>query len=304
MSVPPLFPEFKPVELEDKETIDGFIRRHPSEACEVIFTNIYTWRHYERPTFTTINGNLCVLSRPRSEPEFFLPPIGMTKIRETIETCLSASGRLACVPESFVKSHCAGLRIEEDAENFDYVYRAADLIHLRGKKYDGKRNRIKKFEKSCVFRYLKLEPEHLPTCRSLFEEWFQSKSGGDGRLGEVQRTAVLDILAHYDPLGLAGGAVEVEGRVQAFSIGEKLNDDTAVIHLEIADPRFDGLAQFINREFVKHEWSGLKYVNREQDMGIAGLRRAKMSYYPHHLEKKFIVLVESGLGPGQAGRAD
>lgn len=299
MSAPPRFPELKPVGLEDKEAIDAFIRRFPSESCEVIFTNIYIWRNYERPTFTTINGNLCVLCRPRSEPEFFLPPIGTNKLRETIEACLSASGRVACVPESFVKSYCAGLRVEEDPENFDYVYRVADLIHLRGKKYDGKRNRIKKFEKGHEFRYLKLEPEHLATCRSLFEEWYQSKSSENGRLGEIQKTAVLEILVNFGLLGLVGGAVEVQGRVEAFSIGERLNADTAVIHLEIANPRFDGLAQFINREFVKKEWPALKYINREQDMGIAGLRRAKMSYYPQRLVRKFIIL-----GSSRAGRTD
>jgi uncharacterized protein len=293
MTIPPRFPEFKPVGLEDKEVIDSFIRRVPSEACEIIFTNIFIWRHYEHPTFTAINGNLCVLCRPRSEPAFFLPPIGTDKLRETIEACLSICPRMACVPESFALDHCAGLRVQEDPENFDYVYRVADLVHLRGKKYDGKRNRIKKFEKSHASRYLKLEPEHLGTCRRLFEEWFQIKARENGRIGETQRTAVLEILADFGPLGLSGGAVEVDGRIEAFSIGERLNPDTAVIHLEIADPRYDGLAQFINREFVKNEWAALKYINREQDMGVAGLRRAKMSYYPHHLVKKFIVLENS-----------
>jgi hypothetical protein len=293
MTAPPRFPEFKPVGLEDKGVIDAFIRRSPSEACEVVFTNIYIWRHYERPTFTTINGNLCVLCRPRSEPAFFLPPIGTTKVRETIEACLSFCPRLACVPEPFALGHCAGLRVEEDPENYDYVYRVADLIHLRGKKYDGKRNRIKKFEKSQASRYLKLEPEHLAVCRSLFEDWLTNKAGGEGRIGEPQRIAVMEILAGFSSLGLSGGAVEVEGRIEAFSIGERLNSDTAVIHLEIANPRFDGLAQFINREFVKNEWADFKYINREQDMGIAGLRRAKMSYYPHYFVKKFIVLKNS-----------
>jgi len=100
-------------------------------------------------------------------------------------------------------------------------------------------------------------------------------------------------LAGFSSLGLIGGVVEVDGRIEAFSIGERLNPDTAVIHLEIANFRYDGLAQFINRQFVKNEWAALKYINREQDMGIPGLRRAKMSYYPHNLVKKFIVLKNS-----------
>jgi len=90
-------------------------------------------------------------------------------------------------------------------------------------------------------------------------------------------------------LNLIGGAVEVQGRLEAFSIGGRLNADTAVIHIEIANPVYEGLAQFINREFVKNEWAAYEYINREQDMGVAGLRRAKMSYHPARLIRKYIV---------------
>ncbi|MGB9004899.1 MAG: phosphatidylglycerol lysyltransferase domain-containing protein [Candidatus Aminicenantales bacterium] len=282
----PRFPEFKRVGLEDKEAIEGFIDRFPSEACEVNFANIYTWRDYERTRFTTINGNLCLLSRPGSDPAFFLPPLGTNRIKETIEACLSFCPRLSCVPESFLQQ-CQGFRWEEDKNNFDYVYRSSDLINLRGKKYDGKRNRIKKFENSCSSRYLRLRPEHLRACQLLYEDWYAAKIRQDGQIGQAQRVAVLEALARFDELNLVGGAVEVKGRLEAFSIGGKLNADTAVIHIEITNPAYEGLAQFINREFVKNEWAGYKYINREQDMGVAGLRRAKMSYYPSHLVKKF-----------------
>jgi hypothetical protein len=283
----PRFPEFKPVGLEDREVIDGFIRRFPSEACEVNFTNVFIWRSYERTKFTTINGNLCLMGAPRSEPAFFLQPIGTNKMRETVEACLSFCPRLSCIPESFLLRHGPGLRWEEDKNNFDYVYRVVDLINLRGKKYDGKRNRIKKFERSCRSRYVRLTPEHLPTCRRLLEEWFEVKVRQDGPIGEAQKRAMLEALNCFSELKLVGGAVEIEGRVEAFSIGERLNADTAVIHIEIANADYEGLAQFINREFVKNEWAAYEYINREQDMGVAGLRRAKMSYYPSHLVKKF-----------------
>jgi hypothetical protein len=284
----PRFPEFKRVGLEDKAAIEGFIDRFPSEACEVNFANIYTWRDYERSLFTIINGNLCLFCRPGSEPAFFLPPLGTNRIRETIEACLSYCPRLACVPESFLQ-HCQGWPWEEDKNNFDYVYRSSDLIHLRGKKYDGKRNRIKKFEKSRHYRYLRLKPEHLEACRLLFEDWCAAKIRQNGQIGPAQRVAVLETLAHFQELSLVGGAVEIEGRLEAFSIGGRLKTDTAVIHIEIANPATEGLAQFINREFVKNEWAAYEYINREQDMGMAGLRRAKMSYYPCRLIKKFVV---------------
>ena len=284
----PRFPEFKRVGLEDKAVLEGFIDRFPSEACEVNFANIYTWRDYERTQFTTINDNLCLLCRPGPDPAFFMPPLGTNRIRETIEACLSFCPRLSWVPESFLQQ-CQGFHWEEDKNNFDYVYRASDLIHLRGKKYDGKRNRIKKFEKNYISRYLRLRAEHLGACRLLYEDWYAAKIRQDGQIGQAQRVAVLEALAHFSELNLVGGAVEVQGRLEAFSIGGKLKADTAVIHIEIANPVYEGLAQLINREFVKNEWAAYEYINREQDMGVAGLRRAKMSYYPHRLIRKFIV---------------
>ncbi len=285
----PRFPEFKLVGLEDKETILGFIRRFPSEACEISFANIFIWRNFEHPKMTTINGNLCFLCEPPSEPAYFLQPLGHTDIRETVETCLSFSPRLSRVPEAFVERYCSGFAHDQDPNNFDYVYLTSDLISLRGKKYDGKRNRIRKFEKSYSHRYVTLSPEHLQGCRHLFEKWVGEKAEQRQPVGEEQKTAILEALAHFKDLELVGGAIEVEGQIEAFSIGGRLNADTAVIHIEIASPGYDGLSQLINREFVRHEWAGFRFINREQDIGVAGLRRAKMSYYPHHLVKKYNV---------------
>ncbi len=285
----PIFPEFKLVGLEDKETIQYFVRRFPSEACEINFANIFIWRKLERPKLTMINGNLCLQCEPPSEPAYFLQPLGETDISRTVETCLSFSPRLSRIPEAYVNQHCSEFPHELDANNFDYVYLTSDLISLQGKKYDGKRNRIKKFERSSGYRYLTLAPEHLQECQRLFEQWAQAKAEQRQPVGEEQKVVILEALAHFQALELVGGAIEVDGRIEAFSIGSRLNADTAVVHIEIANPGHDGLSQLINREFVRHELAAFRFINREQDVGIAGLRRAKMSYYPHHLVKKYNV---------------
>jgi hypothetical protein len=103
----------------------------------------------------------------------------------------------------------------------------------------------------------------------------------------AQKDAIQEALTHFEALGLAGGAIEVEGKIAAFSIGELLNPDTAVIHIEIISPKYDGLSQLMNREFVKNELASYAFINREQDMGVPGLRRAKLSYQPHHLVEKY-----------------
>jgi hypothetical protein len=284
----PVFPEFKPVGLEDRPVIGELIRAHPSDACEVNFTNIFIWRHFEHSRYTLIRGNLCVLCEPPNEPPYFLQPVGAVDLEATVRDCLDVAPCLSRVPEDFVLKHCGGLRSEADPDNFDYVYRTADLIQLKGKKYDGKRNRIRKFEKSHLFRYLGLTPGLEDGCRRLFEEWYAGKANGDPAI-RAEKEAILEALTGFGILGLIGGAVEVDGKIVAFSMGEKLTSDTAVIHIEIAGPEFPGLAQLINREFIRNEWSSFEFVNREQDVGIPGLRRAKLSYYPDHLVKKYTI---------------
>jgi hypothetical protein len=99
--------------------------------------------------------------------------------------------------------------------------------------------------------------------------------------------AIVKVLANYQALSLQGGVILIDDRVQAFSCGERLNERTAVIHLEKADPELRGLYAVINREFTQQAWAGTTFINREQDLGEAGLRKAKLSYHPHHLVEKF-----------------
>lgn len=285
---PPHFPDLKAVGLEDGPFIRDFFARFPSEACEMTFANIYIWRESEKPAYTVHNGNLCVLCAPPGEPSYFLQPVGKTDLAGTVDACLDLYPRLSRVPEAFALRYCASHRIEPDPNNFDYVYASEDLARLKGKRYDGKRNRISKFERTTAYRFAKLGPDNVDGCRALLSEWFNGKGVMDSGI-RAEETAILAALGEFGALGLTGGVVEVEGKVQAFSIGEPLTRDTAVIHIEIANPAFPGLAQLINREFVRKEWSGFAFINREQDVGHPGLRKAKESYHPRHLVKKYNV---------------
>jgi len=284
----PVYPVLKPVGLEDKDSITGYLERFPPEVCELNFANIFIWRAIERPRWTVIRERLCILMEPPGEPPYILPPVGAEPFQETIEDCLRLAPRLSRVPESMVRSLGPDFRSEPDPGHFDYVYLAADLAELKGKKYDGKRNRIHKFERQHDYRYVEVGGDCPIDCRRLLDEWLEAKAGNGWDL-EAQRAVVGEALSHFAELGLKGGGIEVEGRLAAFSIGTRLNSDTAVIMIEVVDPAFDGLAQLMNREFVRNAWSGLTAVNREQDLGIDGLRKAKQSYHPHHLVKKFNV---------------
>jgi hypothetical protein len=282
----PLFPEFKLVGMEDRDILAEAIARHPSPACESHFANIFLWRHFEHSKFTVINDNFCILCGPPSEPAYFLPPIGATEIENTIRACLSFAPRLSRVTESFVLRYGDSYRSEPDRDNFDYVYRTEDLVQLKGKKYDGKRNRIRKFERSHTCEYARYRRGDLTDCLQLLERWLKIKADSNGFFGRVWRTVIEAALEHADVLGLLGGVFKIDRRVVAFSFGAKLTPDTAVIPIEIVDPGYDGLSQWVNREFIRREWASCRFVNREQDNGIPGLRRAKASYHPHHFVQK------------------
>ena len=283
---PPHYPDFKPVGLEDRDLIKGYLEAHPSGVCELNFPNILIWKDSERPRWTLLNGNLCILLEPTFEPAYALPPVGGNEVEKTIATCLGHVPRLSRVPEDFVRNYGADLRSEEDRDNFDYVYLREDLAELRGKKFDGKRNRVKKFETSFAHAYEPLGREHAEDCRRLLLQWFEEKGNGDPYM-KAEKDAILEALNLFDAVGLVGAVVKVAGRVEAFTFGMKLTGDTAVIQIEIANPALPGLAQWINREFVRREWSSFRFINREQDVGVPGLRKAKLSYQPDHFVKKY-----------------
>jgi hypothetical protein len=283
---PPQFPNLKLVDLGDAEFISLRLAEHPSPVCELNFPNILIWKNSERPRYAVHQGNLCLLFEPAFEAPFFLPPVGAEKLEQTVAACLTMAPRLARVPEDFARMYGSCLRVEEDRDNFDYVYRTDELIGLRGKKYDGKRNRIKKFESTFAHEYERMTCGHIEACRRLFQDWFGDKGDGSPYM-EAERDAILEALARFGDLDFKGGIVKVNGQVEAFTIGTKLEPETALIQIEIANPNLPGLAQWINREFLRHEWADCRFINREQDMGLPGLRRAKMSYQPDHLVKKY-----------------
>lgn len=282
----PAFPDFKPVGLEDRAVFDDFFGREPSEVCERSFTNIFIWKDSEHPRWTILNGSLCVLVEPDFEDPYVLPPVGGDRVVETIEACLTVAPRLSRVPEDFVVRYGAGFKAEEDPGNFDYVYLRQDLAELKGKRYDGKRNRIRKFESTFAHEYHALARADVPGCFRLLEDWFEEKRNGDLYM-RAERTAILQALASFERLDLRGAVVKVGGRVEAFTMGGRLTPDMAVIPIEIANPGLVGLAQWINREFVVREWADVASINREQDMGVEGLRKAKLSYQPDRLVKKY-----------------
>jgi hypothetical protein len=167
------------------------------------------------------------------------------------------------------------------------VYLAAQLILLEGRKLHGKRNHISRFQRTYDFQYDALKDRYVAPCLNLAEVWCDFKRCEEDMNLMDEWDAVREALAHWRELQVGGGVLLVGGRVEAFSLGERLNEQTAVVHIEKANPDLQGAYAMINQQFCEHAWSALRYVNREQDLAIEGLRRAKLSYQPDHLVGKY-----------------
>jgi uncharacterized protein len=295
----PIFPEFKPIELPDRQVISDYFNRYRPETSELTFTNLFIWRAYYRWEWSILDDRLIIVSSNESGYEFALPPVGDAPRATVTKSVLShLAGNRGGSPPAVQRadrrlveelSSAGGFIIEETREHFDYVYATKDLIELAGRKYHAKRNFVNRFRAEYAFSYEPLGDPHIAACLALADEWCRVRNCCEdlGLAGEHR--AVREALTSFKELALAGGVIVIDGRVRAFTLGEALNPETAVIHVEKADPDIRGLYAMINREFCQQALSGFTSVNREQDLGDEGLRKAKESYYPLRLAEKYRV---------------
>lgn len=281
MSIPQ-YPNFKELELSDQAEIKKWFKKFPQSICEMNFANLYIWRNFDHYKLTIINGNLCIHCAPPNESAFYFAPVGKNKIKETIAICLESAPRLSRVPEGF-----GGVC---DPRNYDYVYLSKELIELKGKKFDGKRNHIKKFRKKYKYEYRDLNKNDYKECLKVLKNWESQRKSLTDLAIKSQGDAIKNLFEKFEELDILGGALVISGKIEAFSLASELNPETADIHIEIANPEFQGIFSAINNEFVKNRLSKYKFINREQDLGLAGMRKAKLSYHPHHMERKFDII--------------
>jgi uncharacterized protein len=293
----PEFPQLKDLTLKDKPLCDQLFTQFPPQISEFTFTNLFIWRHAYQIKISRLQNFLCLLSE-QGESSFFFPPIGEGDVIECYQSLLQYLGRkvtlpkIVRVPEAGVTQidwKTSGIKAELDRNQCDYVYLTLDLIELKGRKYHRKRNHIKQFQEKYSYQYIPFTPEWIPQCLQLEAEWCDLRhcEASPGLLNES--FAIKEAFTHFGELGVKGGAILINGKVEAFTMGDPLNPETVVIHIEKANPAYEGLYPTINQAFLEHQWSGYTYVNREQDLGEEGLRKAKESYFPHHLVNKYTI---------------
>ncbi|WP_251620523.1 DUF2156 domain-containing protein [Odoribacter lunatus] len=289
---------FTPITLQDRGIITSFTYPHSSQDSDLSFSNLYCW-HFKNNSSYAITDN-CLIIRFQTETgkTLYRMPIGtgnIISIIRTLEKQAAQEGHPLLIQGIYGEIHKTLETVFPSAfhytayrDYFDYIYLRSDLSGLKGKNYQPKRNHINKFKKAYDYRYLNLTPEIIPKCLELERRWCKEHDCTSQTSLQNERQALTHALQHYEELGLLGGAIAINEEIVAFTLGSPVNHNTFDVQFEKADTHIDGAYNIINQEFVSHLPEQYLYINREEDLGIPGLRKAKLSYHPAFLLEKYI----------------
>ena len=292
--------EFHALTKEDKPLLDRYFRANYYENSHFNFTNLYMWREPFHVHVAEEDDVLYVVSEWKARVSALQPFCDPTRYPEATKKLLAyfeEIGQPFHIYDmergyaDFLRScDCASFEVVADRDNYDYVYLSEKLISLSGRKLHSKKNHLNAFRKEHPdAQFLPITDEIVTQCKLTINGWYKQhaqEAPADPFIA-LERQAIIEVLNNFEDFQLKGGAILIGQRVVAFTFGEQLNDDTAVIHVEKADPEVRGAYPAINQAFVEHAWSDMTYINREEDMGIEGLRQAKESYKPVKLIEKF-----------------
>lgn len=291
---------FKRTELEDKELITSYFEKAPSKSCERTFANVLLWSRHYPVKWTVIEDALVFKSEDETHLAFAYPagePEQVKKALEVMEQYSKERGYAfqlySVTTEMFEQLNTwypGEFQIEYQRDEADYIYEQEKLATLSGKKLHAKRNHINKFQATYEnWSYEPLSEENLEECFQLALKWRNLNGCEEDEEKNAELCVTCNSLRLFRELELTGGVLRVDGEIVAFTIGEALDQDTFVVHIEKAYADVEGAYTMINQQFVQHACQDYRYVNREDDAGMEGLRKAKLSYRPAFLVEKGIV---------------
>lgn len=290
---------FKRPELEDKEIISFYFEKAPSRSCERTFANVYLWsRHYH--VKYAIVENALVFMDDEFELAYAYPAGEPAAVKNALDRLMEYSREMGTpfklynvTEENFAQLeefYPGRFTVEYDRDEADYVYEREKLETLSGKKLHGKRNHINKFKTLYEnWSYESLSDDNVEECFQMALKWRNQNGCEEDAEKNAEMCVTLNSLRLYKELGMVGGCIRVNGEIVAFCIGEAVCKDTFVVHVEKAFSDVEGAYPMINQQFVQHECMEYAYVNREEDTGAEGLRKAKLSYRPAFLVEKGVV---------------
>lgn len=296
--------ELHPVTLEDKAWIDPLVWAEGSSSADFNFGNIFLWDNSFHQQVGRLNDRVLVLPCYEEKP-FFAWPVGTgdpAPVLAEMAAYARAQGfpftirgvtqdHLPLLPQLFPGRHA----VVSERPLWDYIYSAEKLATLAGKKLHGKRNHINRFETENQWTFAPLTPADFPECMALLKEWLLENPEDLDAGASDEYMAISRAFKYYEPLGMEGGILRIEGRPVAFTLGEPVCEHTFVVHFEKARAEINGAYPMVNREFVRlirQKHPKVQWINREDDMGLESLRQSKESYHPDHMVEKYTVVID------------
>ena len=285
----PLYPAARTLTIADKPLLDRLFDDIQPLISELTFAGLYLFRRAHCYSLTTAADSIVVLGKGYNGSDYFLPPLG-GDVAEALKIMFANGLALYGADDRFTEKYldATTLQITELRDSCDYLYLREELATLPGSRFHKKKNKISYFTSRHDYTATILSREHIDGCMNLLNKWLHSPANEAVTSIIMEVEAASEALQLAEKLGLEGVVVSVDGVVAAFSLGERLNRNTAVCHFEKADPFMEGLNQLVNREFAKLLFQECRYLNREQDLGDMGLRNAKLSYHPVELVNKYL----------------
>lgn len=293
--------KFNSITLDDKNMLEKYIKPWSPECSDLSFANLFIWGADNKIQFAEKNNFLFIKFDFKRVPVFFLAPIPKSDSKEDYRIALLIAVKymenkgveptFRSVSQPFynmIRTACPELVPIPTDIAWDYVYLKDSLATLKGKKLHSKRNHINKFLSLYPdYEYKTITRNMISDCIKLYDLWIEEKEEVDESLLE-ERETVISALNNMKELNLVGGAIYIENRLVAFTVGERITEDMQLIHIEKADYTIDGIFPMINQQYILHECEEIEWVNREEDMGIEGMRKAKHSYYPARMIEKYL----------------
>jgi hypothetical protein len=282
--------DFKPIELEDKPLFDKHFEKYPPIHSDNVFTTMISWKEYGKYHYAFLDDHLIIMSQVKNNIQF-RPPTGKRN-KEVFDQVLKLAkdqsyeypfGLVDTETKEWLSKTYPKLEFTPRREYFDYVYLSSNLAELSGSDYSKIRNRLNKFKRNYEYSVEKISEKNMAEVNEFLKRWCLWKDCESDPLLENEKKAILYSMSHFFDLDLSGILMRIDGNIEAIAVYEKMNFDTSIVHYEKGSPDFDGIYKAINQETAKILQSNTMYINRESDMDLPGLRKAKMSYRPHHL---------------------
>jgi uncharacterized protein len=280
-SMLPMYPETTPLTLELRPLLHPLFQQLPDGIAEFTFANLYLFRNTHQYAVSSLAGDTPVIVGRDAATSFFMLPFALPE-QPLLEQMFRDLGMMKCASRAQAATlKLRGYRAVEDRDNFDYLYRREDLALLGGRNYHKKRNLIKAFVSSHTFAAKPLRKEFRDDALHVLDAW-------RAEVGQGDYEAAREALERMEELQLCGGMYYVETRPVAYVLGEEVAGGSSfAIHFEKAVAGYKGLYQYINQSFAAILPESYETINREQDLGDEGLRKAKLSYKPSGFVEKY-----------------